>query len=92
MDLVWRTAYLLLRERWGFDKESPRQWRPAISVDDETVVEGRKVKSAKGMFDGVGSALHKPCSRVNRLRECHAGVMHVMLCSLTSTLARGATK
>ena len=52
MDLVWRTAYLLLRARWGFDKESPRQWRPAISVDDETVVEGRKVKSAKGMFDG----------------------------------------
>ena len=67
MDLVWRAAYLLLRARWGFDKESPRQWRPAISVDDETVVEGQKVKSAKGMFDDVGSALHKPCSRVNRL-------------------------
>ena len=79
MDLVWRTAYLLLRARWGFDKESPRQWWPAISVDDETVVEGRKVKSAKGMFDDVGSALHKPYSRVNSLH--HALLAHFDTCA-----------
>ena len=48
-------------------------------MDDETVVEGRKVKSAKGMFDGMGGALHKPYSRVNSLH--HALLAHFDTCA-----------